>query len=75
MKRKMKWYALYEKMPEINHHILVELDDYSIVSGNMSEYGGITVFCPDIHGTIDKHIGPEYILRWCKYPEDMGNDD
>ena len=41
MKQLLTWHTLDEKEPPEKHHLLVELDDYSMVSGNMTPIGHV----------------------------------
>lgn len=72
-KQSLVWHTIMEKMPGTNQHILVELDDYTIISGNMTRKADdIYWFAPD-YQLKDKNmqlIWIDSILRWCAYPED-----
>ncbi len=68
---------------ELNRHVLVELDDHTIVSGNfgkVSETDDDLIFYPDIYNDsredmIGNAVDPAYILRWMPYPDEDEDDD
>lgn len=63
----MNWYTFEKREPKVNHHILTELDNNTIVSGNMAmSAGGDKLFTPDQGEGL---FYPEQINRWCEYPE------
>lgn len=65
MKQLLTWHTLDEKEPPEKHHLLVELYDYSMVSGNMT---------PENESFVADRSCALYwrdeILRWCEYPEE-----
>lgn len=70
MKQLLTWHTLDEKEPPEKHHLLVELDDYSMVSGNMT---------PENESFVADRSCALYwrdeILRWCEYPEEPVEDE
>ena len=75
----LTWYEIDQDLPQlpIAKHVLVELDDNTMVSGNfcaVTFHAGISYFfAPDVHGSDEKELAPsvdiEYITRWTFYPE------
>lgn len=82
----LTWYEIDQDLPQLPtaKHVLVELDDNTMVSGNFCAVtfhaGGKTepalieyFFAPDVHGSDEKElaasVGIEYISRWTFYPE------
>ena len=77
----LTWYTIDQDLPQLPtaKHVLVELDDNTMVSGNfcaVTFYSGGLIsyfFAPDIHGSNYKDLAAsvdiEYITRWTFYPE------
>lgn len=82
----LTWYEIDQDLPQLPtaKHVLVELDDNTMVSGNfyavMFHAGGKTepaligyFFAPDVHGSKEEELAAsvdiEYITRWTFYPE------
>ena len=82
----LTWYEIDRDLPQLPtaKHVLVELDDNTMVSGNFCAVtfhaGGKTepaligyFFAPDVHGSKEEELAPsvdiEYITRWAFYPE------
>ena len=82
----LTWYEIDQELPQLPtaKHVLVELDDNTMVSGNFCAVtfhaGGKTepalieyFFAPDVHGSKEEELAPsvdiEYITRWTFYPE------
>lgn len=82
----LTWYEIDQDLPQLPtaKHVLVELDDNTMVSGNFCAVtfhaGGKTepalisyFFAPDVHGSKEEELAPsvdiEYITRWTFYPE------
>ena len=82
----LTWYEIDQVLPQLPtaKHVLVELDDNTMVSGNFcavtfradrkTEPALISYFfAPDVHGSKEEELAPsvdiEYITRWTFYPE------
>lgn len=82
----LTWYEIDRDLPQLPtaKHVLVELDDNTMVSGNFCAVtfhaGGKTepalisyFFAPDVHGSKEEELAPsvdiKYITRWTFYPE------
>ena len=83
----LTWYEIDQVLPQLPtaKHVLVELDDNTMVSGNFcavtfradrkTEPALISYFfAPDTHGSNYREQAPsvdiEYITRWTFYPEE-----
>lgn len=75
----LTWYEIDRDLPQLPtaKHVLVELDDNTMVSGNFCAvifHAAISYFfAPDVHGSKKEELAPsvdiEYITRWTFYPE------
>lgn len=65
------WHWMSVVKPRKNLHILVELDDHTLISGNMADVDGVRSFISD--NPLDRSKSAVYsedeILQWCVAPE------